>query len=275
MKAQNNCQPATVNRQPPRNNKFAIRLTDGLAVEAVFYGSGTLCLSSQVGCAMACPFCASGARGLVRNLTLAELHDQVAAAATRGIAAKRLTLSGIGEPLHNPGPVEEFIVRMRELGLPVSLTTTGQPLARLGHFLTLPHNGLMLSLHAGTPATHRRLIPSGPDFDALWHLLGKSWPSLSRGQRRRLGINYLLLAGINDQPAELAALAGRLASFPELTLHLLALNRVKGSPFASPEAAARDAAFRFLADRHPNVRRANRWRRLQEGGCGTLVSKGG
>ena len=57
-----------------KNRKFVIPLTDNLRVEAVWYASGTLCLSSQAGCALGCPFCASGKNGLLRNLTREELH---------------------------------------------------------------------------------------------------------------------------------------------------------------------------------------------------------
>jgi 23S rRNA (adenine2503-C2)-methyltransferase len=128
----------------------------------------------------------------------------------------------------------------------------------------------MLSLHAGTAATHRRLVPRGPDFEALWRLLGELLSTLPRRRRRKLGINYLLLAGANDDPLELEALAKRLQPFPDLTLHLLTCNPVPGSSLQSPPPAAVDAAHAFLAARGLNARRANHWRRQASGGCGTL-----
>lgn len=255
------------------NLKFVVTLTDGCAVEAVGYGNGTLCVSSQAGCAVGCSFCASGARGLWRNLTAAEMLRQVEEARTRGILPQRVTVSGIGEPLHNPRAVSAFMDHCRGAGLPVSLTTTGAPLVRLAEFLRRPHNGLMLSLHAGTAATHRRLIPRGPDYEALWETLAAAWPSLSRRRRRKIGINYLLLAGVNDSPLELTSLAARLEDFSELTVHLLTCNPVPGSAYASPRPEAVDAARLFLAGRGINVRRANRWRRLATGGCGTLMHR--
>lgn len=184
-----------------------------------------------------------------------------------------MTVSGIGEPLHNPAAVAAFIEHCRRQGLPVSLTTTGSPLAVLREFLRLPHNGLMLSLHAGTAATHRRLVPCGPDLDLLWALLLEVLPTLPRRRRRKVGINYLLLAGCNDSPDELSALAERLRRLPELTLHLLTCNPVPGSRFASPPPAALDAAHGFLAAQGLNVRRPNRWRSQSEGGCGTLLAR--
>jgi 23S rRNA (adenine2503-C2)-methyltransferase len=157
----------------------------------------------------------------------------------------------------------------------VSLTTTGSPLPVLREFLAMHHNGLMLSLHAGTAATHRRLVPRGSDLDALWALLEEVLPTLPRRRRRKIGINYLLLAGCNDSPAELSALADRLRLLPELTLHLLTCNPVTGSAFVSPPPPAVDAVHGFLAAQGLNIRRPNRWRTSAEGGCGTLLARSG
>jgi len=255
------------------NKVLSVPLKDGYSVEAVYYGSGTLCLSTQVGCVMGCPFCASGSKGFFRNLTYEELQLQVAHAGREGLIPKRLTLSGIGEPLHNPEPVKRFIVENRENGLPVSLTTTGKPLSRLREMLSLPHNGLMISLHAGTAATHKRLIPQGPDFEQLWQLFHEIWPQLSRNQRRRIGFNYLLLAGVNDTETELSELGNLLLPFPETTLHLLTLNKVDGNGFTGPPQEEIDRAYHMLKGQRINVRRANRWRRQRKGGCGTLAVK--
>jgi len=254
------------------NRKFLVPLTDGLAVEAVWYGSGTLCVSSQVGCAVGCPFCASGRGGLRRNLSGGELLLQVEAARRLGAAPLRVTVSGVGEPLHNPAAVVAFIEACRRQRLPVSLTTTGAPLSLLRDFLSLPHNGLMLSVHAGTAATHRRLVPRGPGLEALWSLLAQALPALPRRRRRKVGINYLLLQGQNDSLDELSALAERLVPLPELTLHLLTCNPVAGSSYASPAPAQIDAVHELLSAKGLNVRRPNRWRVSAEGGCGTLLA---
>ncbi|HSH68995.1 MAG TPA: radical SAM protein [Deferrisomatales bacterium] len=254
------------------NRTFAVSLADGWAVEAVFYPTGTLCLSTQVGCAVGCPFCASGGRGLHRNLTVGELWLQVDAARDRGWQPGRITLSGIGEPLHNAAVTEAFLLQARGRGIPVSVTTTGHPLDRLRRLLTLPHNGVMLSLHAGTSATHAWLVPRGPEFEALWDTLGGLWPDLSRARRRKVGINLLLLAGVNDGPEEIEALADRLATHPEATVHLLTPNPAPGSPFRAPEAARVQDIWAGLRARGVHARRANPWRQLRRGGCGTLVA---
>ncbi len=253
------------------NEKFVIPLGD-VRVEAVWYGSGTLCLSSQAGCAVGCPFCASGARGLRRNLSPSELEAQLEWALARGFEPRRLTLSGVGEPLHNAPAVLSFLDRCRSLNLPLSLTTTGGPLARLEEFVALPHNGLVLSLHAGRGDTHRRLVPRGPALEELWDCFAAGLGRLSRRRRRKMGVNYLLLAGVNDSEAELEAFARRLEPHPEITVHLLVCNPVPGSPYGSPplERVA-EVAARWRS-RGLNVRLANRWRRQARGGCGTLLA---
>ncbi len=253
-------------------DKFTVTLADGARVEAVYYGSGTLCLSSQVGCIVGCPFCASGRDGLFRNLTAGELQEQLEAARRRGHRPLRCTLSGVGDPLHNPGALLPFLEHCRRQKLPLSLTTTGSPTERLAEVLHLPHNGLMVSLHAGTAATHRKLLPNGPDYEKLFRLLAREWPRLSRTRRRKLGFNYLLLEGVNDGMVELEPLAGRLKVFPEVTLHLLFCNPVAGSVFRSPPADRFAAVHAYFSQQGCNVRRANTWRRRLEGGCGTLVA---
>ena len=254
----------------PSNIKLPIPLEDGLQVEAVWYPSGTLCLSTQAGCALGCPFCASGQKGLVRNLSFPELCLQVAVARRREVPIRRLTLSGIGEPLHNLPVVRELFRWAADEKMPVSLTTTGTPLKSLTELLAWPHNGIMLSLHAGCAATHRRLIPHGPDWESLWELLGLRWSSLSRRRRRKVGINYLLLRGENDSDAELEQLKTRLRPFPELTVHLLCCNSVPDSPFCSPSEAVFCHFQSSLQQVGINVRRSNRWRQQADGGCGTL-----
>ena len=90
------------------NKVIPIQLDDGKVVEAVFYGSGTLCLSTQVGCVVGCPFCASGAKGFFRHLTFDEMMTQIEVA-TNLCTPERITLSGIGEPLHNWDVTKQLI----------------------------------------------------------------------------------------------------------------------------------------------------------------------
>ena len=253
------------------NLKFAVPLNDGMTVESVFYGSGTLCISSQAGCALECPFCACGKKGFFRNLHFSEMVYQLDAASRLGCRFQRITLSGIGEPLLNWDNVKVFLTYCSKQGYPVSLTTVGRPLQTLREALTMGHNGVMVSLHAGTPETHRQLIPGGPDFNDLLEVLSGCRQELSRRRRRRLGINYLLLEGINDREEEIENLALLMKNIPEATLHILECNPLDDLSFKSPGKESRQKIFEYLISRHPNVRRGNRWRKLAEGGCGTLM----
>ncbi len=252
------------------NQILPVPLFDGFHVEAVHYPTGTLCVSSQVGCAIGCPFCASGSQGLFRNLSLEEMQQQVDLASSFGLQPQRITVSGIGEPLHNLRNLLPFISWCRERNLPVSVTTVGHPLDRLEVLLQAPHNGVMLSLHAGSEGLHRRLVPGGPAWEELWNLLREIWPRLSRRRKRKFGLNYLLLQGVNDSADELSRLVELLRPFDRLTLHLLECNRRPDHPWCSPGAEAFAAIYRLLRQNLGNVRRSNLWRRNPTGGCGTL-----
>src|SRR6476469_7618935 len=106
----------------PLNQRWLVTLADGGQVECVMYRGDTLCVSSQVGCAVRCPFCASGARGLSRGLELDELIGQVEAVRALGHAIARVTVSGVGEPLHNHDAVRAFVDACHARGIGPSLT---------------------------------------------------------------------------------------------------------------------------------------------------------
>jgi len=252
------------------NRVLPVTLADGLKVEAVAYASGTLCLSTQAGCALACPFCASGSRGFFRNLSLGELWAQVDEARGKVGEPKRLTLSGIGEPLQNFRVVHDFVHAAKKQGLAVSVTSCATPLCHLVPLLNLPSNGVMISLHAALETSRRQLLPHAPTLNILWPQLENWYATATRRARRRLGFNYLLLAGVNDSAEEISSLARLLRAFPEVTLHLLTHNRVEGSAYHSPGEEHFTHVYDELRESGLHVRRSNRWRRQHEGGCGTL-----
>lgn len=255
------------------NFKYAITLNDGFVIEAVYYGSGTLCVSSQAGCALACPFCASGSQGLKRQLSAAELQLQLQSLRQSGREPRRLTISGIGEPLHNWENVRNFMVDCRKQGLEVSVTTTGVATLHLEELIKLSGNGVMISLHAARPEIHRQLIPNGPDFRLLCAEIERIYPLLSRRRRRKIGINYLLLSGVNDREDDLLALQKQMESWKDFTLHLLRYNPVAGMDFHSnPDKM--DQWHDTLQEKGVSVRRPNRWRSSADGGCGTLFLRG-
>ncbi|MET0344072.1 MAG: radical SAM protein [Polyangiales bacterium] len=254
------------------NRRYHVALADGAAVEAVLYRGDTLCVSSQVGCAVRCPFCASGARGLARGLALDELWGQVEAVRARGHAVKRVTVSGVGEPLHNHDAVRAFVLRCREAGIGPSLTTSGGPLARLDEWLTaLPHNGLTVSVHAGTEDIRARMVPSGPRLGPLFALLEDKLPGLTRKRRKKVALAYLLIAGENDGDAELDAFAARVAPLG-VAVHLYAYNPVPTSTHQPIDRARYEAIYARLREAGLTVRMSSQARIEANGGCGTLVA---
>ncbi|PRQ03378.1 putative dual-specificity RNA methyltransferase RlmN [Enhygromyxa salina] len=260
------------------NRRYVVRLHDGAAVESVLYRGDSLCVSSQVGCAVGCPFCASGANGLSRNLELGELTGQVAAidaalssGATAGV--RRVTVSGVGEPLHNP-TVPDFISWCRERGTPASITTSGGPLRRLRAWLSPgapPHNGISFSIHAGREPTRARTVPRGPALEPLFELLGERVPALSGSRRRKLALAYLLLADLNDDDAEIDAFLDRAAPLG-LKIHLYRYNPVPTSDQRQIGDARYEAVFERMRARGLDVRRSSQARIEDNGGCGTLVA---
>lgn len=255
------------------NRRFAIRLRDGSEVEAVLYRGDTLCVSCQVGCAVRCPFCASGAHGLGRPLEEDELHAQLEVV-ERAIGARvaRVTVSGIGEPLHNAARVEAFVRACHARGTPASLTTSGGPLPRLDAFLrSVPHNGLTISLHAGTEETRARMVPGGPALAPLLEAIAGALPALTRARRKKIALAYLMVAGENDSAEELDAFADRAAPLG-LAVHLYAMNEVRTSALRGVPRAAYEEGYRRLSERGLRVRMSSRARIEANGGCGTLVA---
>lgn len=250
------------------NTLLPLELPDGFSVESVFYDSGTLCISTQAGCRMGCPFCASGRAGLKRNLTIGELHAQVALHSKSDV--KRITLSGIGEPLDNFDVVSQFI---KESELPVSVTTSVPDTDLLKDLLKLKHNGVMLSVHSGTQTVHKRLIPKSVDIDEIFTSLKSIWGELSANKRKKVGFNYILFDGINDTEDELSEFIDRVTDFKESTVHLLVCNDVENSKFRSPDVCRFTDFYERMYERGLNVRRANSWRKSTNGGCGTLYLK--
>lgn len=253
------------------NRRFAMRLADGAEVEAVLYRGDTLCVSCQVGCAVRCPFCASGANGLARPLTLDEMIGQVEAARAAGAAPVRVTASGVGEPLHNHGTVRAFLDWCRGEGLGMSLTTSGGPLPRLREWLHAPHRGLTISVHSGTAPVRARMVPKGPPLDALFATLRDELPRMTGRRKRKLALAYLLIAGENDRDAEIDAFLERVRDL-DVLVHLYAFNPVPTAPYARLDHGRYQAIYDRLTAAGLRVRMSSQARVEANGGCGTLVA---
>jgi len=255
------------------NRRFAVALGDGAVVEAVLYRGDTLCVSSQVGCAVRCPFCASGANGLGRSLQREELDAQIAAVeAHAGVTVRGVTVSGVGEPLHNFEAVTRFVERAHARGIRTTLTTSGGPVHRLASWLReLPHQGLTISVHAGTEGVRARAVPKGPDLASLFAVLAEEVPRMTRARRKRTALAYLALADVNDADDEVDAFAARALPLG-LIVHLYAHNPVPTSDARGVDRARYEAMYERMRAAGLILRMSARARLEANGGCGTLVA---
>ncbi|MCY0884451.1 MAG: 23S rRNA (adenine(2503)-C(2))-methyltransferase RlmN, partial [Firmicutes bacterium] len=202
-------------RSPDGTVKWLLAFPDGARVETVLlphdYGY-SLCVSSQVGCAMGCTFCASGLSGRLRNLTAGEMLEQVRfantylAEADPGARVSRVDLMGSGEPLDNYTATVRFLRLAHEpegLGLSyrhMTVSTSGlAPRIRRLADEGLPVT-LAVSLHAADDELRTRLMPVNRAYplEAVMEAAAYYW----RRTRRRVTFEYLLLRGLNDTPAQ-------------------------------------------------------------------------
>ena len=263
--------------------KFLLRLADGRQIESVFIPdtpSMTFCISTQVGCAMACAFCLTGKMGLVRNLTAGEIAGQVRVlAGALDMRDKRfnIVLMGMGEPLHNYDETMRALRILNDehgLALPprrVTLSTVGllPALERLAREPLMPN--LAISLHAPTDALRGDLVPLNKKYGVREIIDACQRFPLTR--RRRITFEYVLLAGVNDSPDAARRLA-KLLSGVKSKVNLIPLNAAPGIPFERPSDVAVDRFAQILADHHLVVSvRKSRGRDIRAA-CGQLIVEG-
>jgi len=266
--------------------KALLRLGDRHVIETVVMGYRdrvTGCISTQVGCAMACGFCATGQMGLLNNLTAGEIAAQAVwgrrqAARLPASTPRRLTnivFMGMGEPLANERHVFGAIERLTDpagFGLGdrhITVSTVGvvPPIARLAE--RFPQVGLAVSLHAADDELRNELVPA----NRLWSLavLEDAVAAWHAKTHRRPSIEWAMIDGVNDtddQASKLAVIAHRLAAH----VNLIPLNPTPGSPaVASPPGRVRRFAAR-LSDAGVNVTVRNTRGRDIEAACGQLRS---
>jgi 23S rRNA (adenine2503-C2)-methyltransferase len=277
--------PALVHREKSIDGteKFLLRLADGRQIESVFIPdtpSMTFCVSTQVGCAMACAFCLTGKMGLVRNLTAGEIVGQVRVLANAlDMRDKRfnIVLMGMGEPLHN---YDETMRALRiladEHGFAMSprritLSTVGllPALERLAREPFMPN--LAISLHAPTDAQRAALVPLNKKYGVADIIAAcKRFPLKKRS---RITFEYVLLAGVNDSPDDARRLATLLAGVKS-KVNLIPLNAAAGIPYERPSDEAINRFAQVLADHHLTVSvRKSRGRDIRAA-CGQLIVEG-
>ena len=263
--------------------KFLLRLADGRQIESVFIPdtpSMTFCISTQVGCAMACAFCLTGKMGLVRNLTAGEIVGQVRVlAGALGMREKafNIVLMGMGEPLHN---YDETMKALRILtdeygfAMPprrITLSTVGllPALERLAKEPVMPN--LAISLHAPTEALRAQLVPLNQKYSVADIIAACQRFPLRK--RSRITFEYVLLAGVNDSPDDARRLA-KLLTGVKSKVNLIPLNAAPGIPFERPTDIAVDRFAKILADRGVTVSvRKSRGRDIRAA-CGQLIVEG-
>jgi 23S rRNA (adenine2503-C2)-methyltransferase len=263
--------------------KFLLELGDGDRIESVFIPdtpANTFCVSTQVGCAMACAFCLTGRMGLVRHLTAGEIAGQVRVLAEAlGLRGKpfNIVLMGMGEPLHNYDETMKalrILVDKEGLAVPprrVTLSTVGllPALERLAREPIMPN--LAISLHAPTDAQRGALVPINRKYGI--HEIIDACARFPLKRRSRITFEYVLLAGVNDRPEDARKLAKLLASV-KAKVNLIPLNAAAGIPFERPSDEAVDRFASILSERGLTVSvRKSRGRDIRAA-CGQLIVDG-
>jgi len=261
--------------------KLILGTSDGLLLETVGIPTEdrlTVCVSSQVGCSMACRFCATGKDGLARSLELHEIVDQVLS--VREVMDRRpshVVFMGMGEPLLNSEAVLQAIaVLCRDLGMAqrqITVSTVGVPgslptLAERAHqVLGRAQFTLAVSLHAPDQRLREELIPTARAYP-LAQLL-EDCRRYASDTSRRVSFEYILLAGVNDAPQQARALAQLLRGF-QSHVNLIPYNPIMEERFERPSQQRVDRFRQTLLDQHIAVSvRASRGLD-QDAACGQL-----
>ena len=265
------------------------RLHDGSLVESVLMGYPdrvTVCVSSQAGCGMGCPFCATGQAGLTRNLSTAEIVDQVvwfAGVAAGGALAgcpdrlSRVVFMGMGEPLANYARVVDAVRTLcapapEGLGLSqrhVTISTVGLVPAMRRLSAEGLSTTLALSLHAPDDDLRDELVPINERWKVA-EVLDAAWEYTAR-TGRRLSVEYAMIRDVNDQPWR-ADLLGRLLAGRLAHVNLIPLNPTPGSRWdASAKPVEREFVRRLQAAGVAVTVRDTRGREI-DGACGQLAA---
>jgi len=264
-------------------SKFLLGLADDRRIESVFIPdtpAQTFCVSTQVGCAMACAFCLTGRMGFTRHLSAGEIAGQVRVLAHETDLANKsfnIVLMGMGEPLHNYDATMKALRMLADSqGLAVhparvTLSTVGllPALARLATEPLMPN--IAISLHATTDPDRSRLVPLNRRYDL--EALLDACRAFPVRRRQRITFEYVLLAGVNDTLDDARRLVRLLADI-KAKVNLLPLNEAPGIPFTRPSDERVDRFARHLAEHGLRVSvRKSRGRDIRAA-CGQLIVDG-
>jgi 23S rRNA (adenine2503-C2)-methyltransferase len=239
-------------KAPDGTRKILVRLGDGEEIETVIiasYDRMTLCLSTQVGCAMACEFCATARMGLHRNMTAAEIIGQIHCARSALEAGEEITnyvFMGMGEPLANyPNLIRALEIMTSEWAMNISprritVSTVGLVPALERLAATIPVN-IAVSIHAASDDLRDRLVPINKRYP-LAELIA-ACARLPIKRRARITFEYVMIAGVNDRPEDAAQLA-RLLNPVAAKVNLIFFNPFDGCDLAR---SSREAVGLFQA----------------------------
>lgn len=255
----NNLETVRVLGSEDTTRKFLFRLTDGSLVESVLipaspalYGERsdrrTICVSTQVGCAYGCKFCASGLDGFSRNLDASEIVQQLLAVEkATGERIDNVVFMGMGEPLANFANVTQAIRIINapwglEIGARHITVSTSGLAPQIRKLADEPmQSRLAISLHGATDEVRNRIMPVNRKYN-LTTLLAACDYYASR-KKQRIYFEYILIAGINDAEEQAHLLAGH-ARRVGAKINLIPYNTVEGLTWSRP---SRETQERFLA----------------------------
>lgn len=264
---------------PDGTEKLLLACSDGRRIECVLMAEDdrrTVCISTQVGCGMGCVFCASGLKGVERNLTKGEIVEQVLRLRNLLPSEERLTnlvVMGMGESLANLDNLVsalDWICSPDGLGLSqrrVTISTVGLPekmrkLAELGR-----QYHLAVSLHAPTEALRNELVPVNERVGLSAVIAAADAYFQTSG--RQVTFEYVMLRGVNDRPEDSKAL-GKLLEARKAHVNLIPYNPVPGLSFERPTADTIDRFVRDLESRRVSVSVRKTKGRAIDAACGQL-----
>ncbi|HUU53702.1 MAG TPA: 23S rRNA (adenine(2503)-C(2))-methyltransferase RlmN [Armatimonadota bacterium] len=266
---------------PDGTAKVGFQTADGHTIETVLIPHGsrtTICVSSQIGCAFACAFCATGRPGLTCSLRPGEIVEQVVQVqkSIRPTRLSNIVFMGMGEPLANYAAVMKAIrILNSEQGLAIgarhiAISTCGLPneirrLAREGLQVALA-----ISLHAATDDVRNRLVPINRKYNIAELMAAARF--FVRETGRKVAFEYVVVPGANDTPEQARELARLLRGLPSM-VNLIPRNPIEEGGRANPDAAFRFAAFLKRHGLEAVVRRSRGAEVL--GACGQLGSSEG
>lgn len=244
--------------------KYLFRLADGQLIESVLipaspslYGEAsdrmTLCLSTQVGCAYGCKFCASGLDGWTRNLHPGEIVEQILRAEElSGERVNNLVFMGMGEPLANLANLMKAIAIINapwglEIGARHITVSTSGLAPRIREFADQPLQiRLAISLHGATDAVREQIMPVNRKYP-IAELL-EACRYYHAHKKQRLTFEYILIEGVNDSDDQARAL-GPIAAELDAKVNLIPYNTVEGLPWARPSQERQEGFLRLLKSR--------------------------